>query len=266
MAIHHTAVIDDTAETAPDAEIGPFCVIGPNTKIGTRALLLSHVVIVSDCIIGADSVIYPGAVLGCQPQDRKYSGEDSLLVIGDRTHIREFVTIHRATGDGQKTSIGDDNLLMAYSHIGHNCKIGHRVMIANNAGVSGHVTIGDDANLGGFVGVHQYVRVGRMAMLGGYSKVVRDVPPFSLVDGRPAVVKGPNTMGLKRQEVAPEVRENLKQAFKLLYRSDLNISQAIARIESDVPSSREIQQLLQFLTEMRQGHSGRARDPRGETA
>lgn len=266
MAIRPTAVIDPTAEIAPDAEIGPFCLIGPNARVGTRAQLLSHVVLVSNCIIGSESVVHPGAVLGGQPQDRKYSGEGTLLIIGDRTHVREFVTIHRATGDGEQTVIGDDNLLMAYSHVGHNCKIGHRVMLANNAGISGHVIIGDDANVGGFVGVHQYVRIGRLAMLGGYSKVVRDVPPFSLVDGRPAQVKGPNVTGLKRQQVSPHIRESLKQAFKFLYRSRLNISQAIAKIRSEIPSSAELEDLLQFLTEMRQGYGGRARDPRGEAA
>jgi len=263
MAIHPNAVVDPTAEIAAEAEIGPFCVVGPKSVIGPRVKLLSHVV-VGNCIIGADSVIYPGAVLGGEPQDRKYVGEDTALIIGERTHIREFVTVHRATGDGEQTLIGDDNLLMAYSHIGHNCKIGHRVMLANCAGVSGHVAIGDDANVGGFVGIHQYVRVGRLAMLGGYSKVVRDVPPFSLVDGRPAMVKGPNVTGLKRQQISPETRENLKQALKLLYRSGLSLSRAIARIREEIPVSPEIEDLLQFLTEMRQGYGGRARDPRGE--
>lgn len=266
MAIHHTSVIDPTAEIAADAEVGPFCLIGPNTTIGPGSHLLSHVTILGNCVLGAESVIHPGAVLGGQPQDRKYSGEGTLLIIGERTHVREFVTIHRATGDGEQTVIGDDNLLMAYSHIGHNCKIGNRVMLANNAGVSGHVTIGDDANVGGFVGIHQYVRVGRLAMLGGYSKVVRDVPPFSLVDGRPALVRGPNVTGLKRYQVPPNVREDLKQAFKMLYRSHLNLSQAMAKIRSEIPPSQELEDLLQFLSELRQGYGGRARDPRGEAA
>jgi len=266
MAIHPTAVVHPSAEISPDAEIGPFCFIGPKTKIGPGTQLISHVTILSNCVLGADSVIHPGAVLGGQPQDRKYSGEDTLLIIGDRSHIREFVTIHRATGPDEQTIIGDDNLLMAYCHIGHNCKVGHRVMIANNSGVSGHVIIGDDANIGGFVGVHQYVRVGRLAMLGGYSKVVRDVPPFSLVDGRPAVVRGTNVTGLKRQQISPQVREDLKQAFKILYRSRLNVSQAVARIEVEIPPSPELEDLLEFLADVRKGYGGRARDPRGEAA
>jgi len=261
--IHPSAIIHPTAEISPTAAIGPYCIVGEHSRIGPYSVLHPHVTIVGYTLIGAYCNIYPGAMLGGPPQDRKFSGEGTYLIIGDRTEVRECVTIHRATGEGATTTIGEECMIMAYSHIGHNCQIGKQVILANNAGISGHVVIEDFVNIGGYVGVHQYTRCGTLAFVGGMSKVVRDVPPYALVDGHPAEVKGLNSVGLRRAGVPLETREKLKRAFHLLYRSQLNLTQAIRRIREEIEPAPEVQRLLLFLEEIHKGYGGRARDPRG---
>jgi len=216
--------------------------------------------------LGEGCEVYPGAMLGGAPQDRKYKGEPTHLSIGARTSIRECVTIHRATGDGQETQVGQDSMIMAYAHIGHNCCIGKNVTLANNAGVSGHAIIGDYANIGGYVGIHQYARIGTLAMIGGMSKVCRDIPPYALADGRPAQVVGVNSIGLRRAGLSQEAQAALKDAFRLIYRSGLNLSQALARVREGVHQCEEVQRLVNFLEEVFKGYGGRARDPRGHGA
>jgi len=205
-------------------------------------------------------------MLGGAPQDRKYRGEPTHLKIGARTQIRECVTIHRATGEGENTVIGADSMLMAFSHIGHNCHLGKGVTLANNTGVSGYTIIEDYANVGGYVGIHQYTRIGTLAMVGGMSKVVRDIPPFALADGRPAQVIGVNAVGLRRAGISPQSQAALKHAFRIIYRSDLNLSQALARVREEVPQCEEVKRLVTFLEEVFHGYGGRARDPRGQQA
>ena len=209
--------------------------------------------------IGPECHISPQAVLGGPPQDLKFKGERSYLVIGERTIIREAVTISRATGEDQYTRVGSDCMLMAYCHIGHNCNIGNSVMIANQVAIAGHVVVEDQVVFGGMIGVHQYVSIGRLAMLGGFSKVVQDVPPFMMVDGRPAEVVQLNVLGLRRAGMPPRVRSGLKQAYKFLYRANLNLSQAIEAIEAEVEPSEERDYLLAFLSNIRRGYSGRQR-------
>ncbi|MCC6442933.1 MAG: acyl-ACP--UDP-N-acetylglucosamine O-acyltransferase [Armatimonadetes bacterium] len=257
VKIHPTAIIHPSAEFGEEVEIGPYCVIGEEVRIGARTCLHPHVVLQKWTNIGADCMIHSGAVLGEPPQDHKYKGEKSFLNIGERNHIREFVTIHRAAGEGAATTIGNDNLIMAYSHIGHNCQIGDNITMANMVGVSGHVMIEDKVVFGGIVGVHQYVKIGRIAMIGGYSKVVQDVPPFMMADGRPTKVYGLNIIGLRRNGVAPHARDGLKQAYKLLYRSDLNISQALELIEQEVEPGLERDYLLRFMQNIKFGFGGR---------
>jgi UDP-N-acetylglucosamine acyltransferase len=183
------------------------------------------------------------------------------LLIGDRTIIREAVTIHRATGEDEYTKVGSDCMIMAYCHIGHNCVIGNGVTMANQVGIAGHVVVEDQVVFGGMIGIHQYVSIGKLAMLGGCSKVVQDVPPFMMVDGRPAEVVQLNVRGLRRAGLPPNVRSALKQAYRLLYRSNVNTSQAIEVVEAEVEPCEERDYLLAFLCKIRRGYSGRQNDP-----
>jgi UDP-N-acetylglucosamine acyltransferase len=200
------------------------------------------------------------SILGHEPQDKKFDGEESYVRIGDNNVLREMVSIHRATGEGEATEIGNNNMLMAYVHVGHNCKIGNDNLISNSTGISGHVTIEDRTVIGGFVGIHQFVHVGRMAMVGGLSKVVQDVPPFCICDGRPAKIHGLNTRGLRRNNISSEHRTEINTAFKLLYRSDYNTTQAIEKIRETIPSSPILDELLQFIERAREGRLGRQDD------
>ncbi len=255
--IHETAIVHPSAELGVGVKVGPYSVIGPNTVIGDGTIIESHVVIEPWTTIGTNCRICTGAVLGGEPQDHKFKGERSFLKIGDRNIIREYVTIHRATGEDNSTVVGSDNMLMAYCHIGHNCNIGDGIMMANTVGISGHVVIEDKAVFGGMAGVHQYVRIGKLAMIGGHSKIVQDVPPFMMADGRPARVCELNVVGLRRSGVPPKVRTELRQAYKLLYRSNLNLSQAIETIVSDIEPSPERDYLLEFVRNIKFGFAGR---------
>ncbi len=255
--IHPTALVDKDARVAASAKIGPFCIVENGTSIGENTLLESHVVVKRGTSIGNGCKIFPHCVLGHDPQDMKYKGEESFLKIGDNNILREMVTIHRATGAGEATTLGHNNLLMAYVHIGHNCSIGSNTMISNSTGISGHVTIEDKSIIGGFVGIHQFVHIGKMAMVGGLSKVVQDVPPFCIADGRPAKIHGLNIRGLRRNGVESEQRNQIGTAFKLLYRSGLNTSQALERVHAEVPQSPTLDYLTGFLERVREGRLGR---------
>ncbi len=259
--IHPTAIVHPSAQISERAQVGPYCVVAEEVRIGSNTRIRAHVVIEPFTHIGDDCDIWPGAILGGSPQDRKFKGEKGYLIIGDSNIVRECVTIHRAAGAGQETRIGNNNLIMAYSHIGHNCVIGDWVTMANMVGISGHTIVEDRVNIGGFVGIHQFVRVGRLAMLGGYSKVVQDVPPFMMADGRPSKVLDLNVIGLRRAGVAAETRASLKHAYKLLYRSNLNQSQALEMISDDIAPSPERDYLLEFLRNIRFGYSGRQGEP-----
>ena len=258
--VHPTAIIHPSAELGVGVKIGPYCVIGPDVRIGDGTRLESHVVIERYTTLGKNCHIGASAVLGGVPQDYKFHGERSFLDIGDNNIIREFCTIHRASGEEESTTIGNNNMLMAYCHIGHNCKLGNGITMANMAGVSGHVLIEDKVVLGGMAGVHQNVRIGKLAMVGGMSKVVVDIPPFMMADGRPIKVYDLNVIGLRRNGVAPRVRAGLRHSYKLLYRSSLNISQALSRIEAEVESSEELTYLLGFIKNIKCGHHGRQRE------
>lgn len=260
MKIHPTALVHPSAEIGAEVEIGAYSVIGPHCQIGDRTVIGPHVVIEELTAIGAECQVRAGSVLGGPPQDRKFGNERSYLRIGDRNLIREFVTLHRSVGAETATEIGDDNLIMAYTHVGHNCKVGSGTTMANNVGLSGHVIVEDGCVIGGFVGVHQYVRIGRLAIIGGYSKVVQDVPPFMLADGRPAEVLDLNVIGLRRAGVKPVSRAALKQAYKLLYRSNLNVSQALEAIDAEIEPDEELSYLVEFISLIKEGSSGRQND------
>jgi UDP-N-acetylglucosamine acyltransferase len=229
--IHPTAIVDPDAQLHPTVRVAPYAIIGAGVKIGANTTIGSHVVIEGLTEIGEQNQIFPGAAIGLEPQDLKYKGAASCVSIGDRNRIREYVTINRATDEGEVTSLGNDNLLMAYSHVGHNCAIADRVIIANSVAIAGHVSIESMATISGVLGIHQFVHIGRMSMVGGMSRITRDVPPFMLVEGNPARVRSLNLTGLKRKGLTDLEIKELKQAFRLLYRENLPIKEAIAKLE-----------------------------------
>ena len=258
--IHETAVVYPGARLGRDVEIGPYSVIGENVFIGDGTKIGSHTVIEGWTTIGRDCQIHHGACVGGAPQDLKFKGETTYVYIGDNTIIREFVTINRATGEGEETRIGANCLIMATAHIAHNCQIGNNVIIANGGGIAGHVVIEDRAIVSGMSGVHQFVKIGRNAMIGGASKVVQDVPPFVIADGRPARVCGLNSVGIARAGLSEETRRNLKKAYRMLYRSGMKLSEAIAMMEQELDSSEAVEHLLRFLRNVDRGICRSRRD------
>ena len=255
MPIHPSAIIDPKAEIDATAEIGPFCVIGADVRIGARTRLHSHVCMDGPLTIGADNEFYPHSSIGFAPQDLKYHGERSETVIGDRNRIREFVSIHRGTeGGGMVTRIGSDNLLMVYVHIAHDVHIADHCILANSAGIAGHVLIGDWVVMGAFSGVHQFCRVGRHAIVGAYSVITQDVLPFSnSVSVRENKIFGANRVGLERRGFSTESIEALQTTFRLLTRAGLNTSQALERVRAEVPQTPEIEELLAFVQSSKRG-------------
>lgn len=262
LSIHPTAVIHPTATVADGVEIGPYAVIGPQVFIDTGTTIGPHVIIEAFTSIGRDCRIFPGAVIGGIPQDLKFAGERSYCVVGDRNTIREHVTINRATGEGEVTRIGHDNLLMAYVHVAHDSTIGNGCVLANGVTLAGHVTVEDNVTIGGMTGLHQFIRVGALTMVGAMSRLAQDVPPYMLVEGNPPRVYGPNVVGLRRHDVPPAVRMQLKKAYKLIYRNRLNIAQAIGEM-SKLETSPELRHLIAFLQNSERGISGIVRQDAG---
>jgi UDP-N-acetylglucosamine acyltransferase len=232
--IHPTAVIHPKAELHETVQVGPYAVIGEHVRIGANTVVGAHVVIEGWTEIGEDNQIFPGAVLGTEPQDLKYNGAPSQLVIGRGNRIREFVTINRATNEGEATIIGDYNLLMAYVHVAHNCVIENQVVITNAVSLAGHIHIESQARIGGMVGIHQFTRVGRLAMVGAMSRVDRDVPPYLLVEGHPARIRGLNLVGLRRAKGMEGSLPALRQAYRLLYRSGLPLEKALQTLRESL--------------------------------
>ncbi|MBF2001746.1 MAG: acyl-ACP--UDP-N-acetylglucosamine O-acyltransferase [Synechococcales cyanobacterium C42_A2020_086] len=248
--IHSTAVIHPRAELHPTVQVGAYAVIGERVKVGAGTVIGPHAVLDGWTEIGARNQIFPGAAIGLPPQDLKYDGSPSQVRIGDDNLIREYVTINRATGAGEATVIGNGNLLMAYVHVGHNCVIADRVVIANGTALAGHVHIESRATISGVLGIHQFVHVGRLAMVAGMSRINRDVPPYMLVEGNPARVRSLNKVGLQRAGLT-EINQGkpfraLKKAFRILYRSDLLLDQALEQLDL-LDDNELVQHLRQFL-------------------
>lgn len=260
--LHPTAVIHPTATIAEGVEIGPYAVIGERVFIDRGTKIGPHALIEAFTSIGQDCQIFAGAVVGGVPQDLKFQGEESYCVIGDRNVIRECVTINRATAAGDVTRIGNDNLIMAYVHVAHDCQIGDGNVLANGVTLAGHVVIEDHVTIGGMTGLHQFIRIGKLAMVGAMSRLAQDVPPFMLVEGSPPKVYGLNVVGLRRKGIAPADRTQLKRAYKLLYRSGLNLGQAMAEITKLEPTF-ELRHLIGFLQSTERGISGIARQDAG---
>ena len=244
--IHPTAIIDKKAELDSSVEVGPYAVIEADVKIGANTTIGANAIISGPIEIGCNNRIFPSAALGLEPQDLKYKGAKSWVKIGDNNIFREFVTVNRATEEDEATIIGNNNLLMAYVHVAHNCVIEDRVVIANYVALAGHVHIEPRAVIGGMLGIHQFVRVGTMAMLGGMSRIDRDVPPFMLVEGNPAKVRSLNTIALKRNHVTTEEIALLKKAFRSLYRSGLTLNEALSQLDL-LPQNEYLQHLRSFL-------------------
>lgn len=255
MAIHPSAIVDPSARIHESAEIGPYCIVGAGVEIGERTRLMNHVSVEGPTWIGADNLFYPYASVGHASQDQKYHGEYAETRIGSRNNIREFVTIHRGTeGGGRVTSIGDDNLLMAYVHVAHDCRVGNGTILSNAATLGGHVVVEDFARISAFSGVHQFCRVGRHAMVGGYCVVTQDVPPFSLSSTeREIKVYGANKVGLERKGYTAEVIQALHKTFRLLGSRELNTRQAIERIRAEVTPCSEVDEVIAFIESSERG-------------
>jgi UDP-N-acetylglucosamine acyltransferase len=246
--IHPSAIVHPSAKVSRSADIGPFCVVGEHVAIGARSALLAHVVVTGRTTIGEDTTIHSFCTIGAPSQDRKADeGEIAYTTIGSRTVIREYASIHRGTADaGGVTSVGDDCLLLAYTHVAHNCRLGNSVTMSNLAQLAGHVVVEDYAVIGAMSGVHQFVRIGSYAFVGGYAKIGRDLPPYFLADGNPPEVYGLNSVGLRRAGFSRDVLTELKEAYKTIYRSEKNTSQAVAELRETVKTE-EGRTLLAFL-------------------
>jgi UDP-N-acetylglucosamine acyltransferase len=255
MPIHPTAIVDPQAQIAESADVGPHCIIGPEVLIGAGTRLLAHNYLEGPLQIGEDNTFYPYSTIGVASQDLKYQGERAETRIGDRNKIREFVTIHRGTkGGGLLTNIGSDNLLMAYTHVAHDVRMGNHIVLGHAATLGGHVTVGDWAVISASTGVHQFCRVGRHAIIGGYSVVTQDVLPFSnTVSERETGVFGANRIGLERRGFETGAIESLQTALRLLTRSQLNTTQAIERIRAEVRGCPEVDELIDFIHSSERG-------------
>lgn len=253
-SIHPSAVIHPRAVIGEGCEIGPYCVVGENVTLGPGCRLHSHVVIDGHTNVGARNEIFPFASIGLKTQDLKWKGGVTRTEIGDENTFREYVTIHSATSDGNSTIVGSHNHVLAYCHIAHDCRLGNHIIMSNAATLAGHVTVEDHAVIS-ISAVHQFCRIGRLSMVGGCSKVVQDVPPFMLADGNPAETKTINKIGLERHGVPDETISALRQAYKILFREGLTISNAVARIEAELPQAPEIRHLVQFVRTSERGIS-----------
>lgn len=253
--IHPTAVVHPGAQLGADCEIGPYCVIGSDVVLGEGCRLHSHVVIDGHTTLGARNEIFPFVSIGLKTQDLKWKGGLTRTRIGDDNTFRECVTINSATGDGEATTVGSQNHILAYSHVAHNVVLGNRIIMSNVATLAGHIVVEDYAVIGGLAAIHQFCRIGRMSIIGGCSKVVQDVPPFMLVDGNPATTRTINKIGLERNGVSAEAQAALKLAHRILFRDGLTIPNALTRIEAELPPLPEVQHLTQFVRTSQRGIS-----------
>lgn len=251
--VHPTAIVEDGAELGAGVTVGPWALIGPGVRIGDGTVIGPRVYIEKDTHVGEDCFLANGAVLGTDPQDLKFQGESALLEIGDRTVIREFATLNRGTSASGRTVVGSDCLLMAYSHVAHDCEIGNHVILANSVNLAGHVMIEDWVIIGGVTPVHQFVRIGAHAFVGGGSRIPQDVPPYCRVAGNPPKLYGLNSVGLERRGLSAEVRKALKQAYRTLFQRDMNLSKALDRVGDEAARVPEVRHLIEFIRASERG-------------
>ena len=252
--IHSTAIISSKAEIDSNVEIGPYSIIGKNVFIGSGTVIGPHVVVDPYVTIGADCNIFQYAAIGAPPQSLKFEGGETYVKIGRGTIVREFVTIHRGTESGGGiTEVGEENLLMAYTHIAHDCKTGRKVILSNNATLAGHITIGDNATIGGLVAIHQFVRIGDYAFIGGKSAVVKDVPPYVIASGDRAKLHGLNSVGLKRHGFSENTVSSLKKTYRIIFRIGLTMNEAIERVRAEVEQIPEVLGFIDFIKSSQRG-------------
>jgi UDP-N-acetylglucosamine acyltransferase len=253
-AIHPTALVDASAELGPNVQVDAYAVIGAGVRLGEGCRVGHHATIEGPSRIGPRNEFFPYAAIGFKTQDLKYKGEPTYLEIGEGNTFREFSTVHRGTGVGEKTVIGDGNLFLAYSHVAHNCVVGNKTIFSNNATLAGHVVVGDYAIISGLSAVHQFCRVGAHAIIGGCAKIVQDVPPYLIVDGNPAHLRGVNQVGLERRGFAEEDIKALRRAYRILADKTLNFSQGVEKIEgSDDAANEHVKVLIEFLRTTQRG-------------
>lgn len=254
MAIHPSAIISPQAELAETVKVGPYAIIGDGVVLHDNVEIGAHACVEGPTEIGQDSKLFPYACLGQIPQDLKYKGEETKLIVGKRNVFREFVTVHRGTvGGGGLTKVGDDNFFMAQSHIAHDCVVGSNVIFANGASLAGHVEVADNVTIGAYSGIHQFCRIGEHAFIGAYSVVVKDALPYARSVGNHAKCYGPNTIGLKRRGFSNELLGQIGHAFKLLLTSKLNTTQALEKIKTELAGIVEIDYLIKFIESSQRG-------------
>jgi UDP-N-acetylglucosamine acyltransferase len=254
LEVHPTAIVHSRAKIAPGVKIGAYSLIGENVQIGKDTVVESHVVVEGWSEIGERCHLFPFVSIGTAPQALRYRGDPTRVIIGNDNLIREFVTINRGTAEGGgETALGHGNLIMAYSHIAHDCRIGNQVIMANASTLAGHIEVEDFVIVGGLVAIHQFVRVGRYAIIGGASAVPMDVPPYTCAAGNRARLFGLNTVGLKRHHFPEDTMAVLKQAYRILFRSHLILKKAIEKVEGELPDLPEIRHLLDFLRKSKRG-------------
>lgn len=251
--IHPTAIIHPSAVIGKNVTVGPYAIIDEDTVIGDGCVVGAHAVIHRYTTVGKNNRFFPGCSIGGEPQDLKFVGEKSYTIIGDGGTFRECCTVGRGCGEGSETRIGNNILMMAYTHVAHNCIVGNDVIMSNVATLAGHVIVEDRAVIGGLAAVHQFTKIGRNAMIGGMARVNQDVPPYMIVAGDPAFVSGLNSVGLARAGIPQEERSELKKAFRILYRSGLSLQEAISTMEQDLDSYETIETLLRFLRNVERG-------------
>lgn len=251
--IHRTALVDPTARLAQDVSVGPYAIIGPNVTVGERSSIAAHAVLERNVKLGTGVRVGYGTVIGNDPQDLKYKGEETWVEIGDETIIREYCTINRGTVATGKTTVGQRCFLMTYVHLAHDCAIGNDVILANGIQMAGHVTVDDRAIISGLTPIHQFVRIGTLAFVGGGSRVNQDVPPYTKAVGNPVHLYGLNSVGLQRAGFSAEAKLALKRAYRLLFNSDLTVSQGIARARAELPAAPEVETFLHFIEASQRG-------------
>ena len=251
--IHPTAIVDKKAEIGAGVEIGPWAFVGPHCSVGTGSKLAMRVTLESHVRLGENVTVGIGSVLGGLPQDLKFKGEETWVEIGDGTTIREYATVNRGTSESFKTTVGRHSFLMSYVHLAHDCHVGDHVIISNGTQLAGHVTVEDYAGISGLCAVHQFTRIGQHAYIGGHSRVPKDVPPFVKAVGNPIKLYGLNSVGLQRRGFSAETLTELKKAYRLFFRSELNVTQAMARASTELTQTPEVKALITFLSESERG-------------
>jgi UDP-N-acetylglucosamine acyltransferase len=251
--VHPTAIIDPDANVGSGVVVGPYAIIGPGVVVGKGTVLGPHVLVERDTTLGEQCQLAKGAVVGSDPQDLKYEGEPSRLVVGDRTVVREYATLNRGTRASGRTVVGSDCLIMAYAHVAHDCEIGNHVVLSNAVNMGGHVVIEDWAMVGGLTAIHQFVRIGAHSFCGGGSRVPQDIPPYLRVAGNPVKLYGLNKVGLERRGVSDEVKQALKQTYQVLFQSKLTLTKALDIAEKEVEQIPEVRHLLTFIRSSERG-------------